>query len=67
MLLGVELGQGLLGFVQYFTGLPVVLVALHLVGACLIAVTAVQAVLALCVRAVRPDVPAAEARLTALV
>ena len=47
LLLAVELGQGVLGFVQYFTGLPVVLVALHLVGACLTIVAAVHAVLAL--------------------
>jgi len=33
----VELAQGLIGFVQYFTDLPVVLVALHLLGAALFA------------------------------
>ena len=47
VLLAVELAQGAVGFAQYFTGLPVLLVGLHLVGACLIVVTAVQAVLAL--------------------
>ncbi|MEX2291191.1 MAG: COX15/CtaA family protein [Mycobacteriales bacterium] len=47
ILLAVELAQGLLGFVQYLTGLPVVLVALHLVGACAVVVAAVHAVLAL--------------------
>ena len=47
VLLAVELAQGLVGFAQYFTGLPVLLVGLHLVGACVIVVTAVQAVLAL--------------------
>ena len=47
VLLAVELAQGVLGFAQYFTGLPVVLVGLHLAGACLVLVTAVQAVLAL--------------------
>jgi cytochrome c oxidase assembly protein subunit 15 len=36
VLLGVELGQGLIGFVQYATDLPVVLVALHLLGASLV-------------------------------
>lgn len=36
-LLIVELGQGAIGFVQYFTGLPVVLVTLHLLGAALTA------------------------------
>jgi heme a synthase len=35
-LLGVELAQGVVGFVQYFTDLPVVLVAIHLLGAALI-------------------------------
>ena len=47
LLLVVELAQGLIGFVQYFTGLPVLLVALHLVGACAVVVAAVHAVLAL--------------------
>lgn len=37
LLLLVELGQGLIGFVQYFTGLPVVLVSFHLLGATLTA------------------------------
>ena len=36
VLLGVELVQGLVGFVQYFTNLPVVLVAFHLLGAALV-------------------------------
>ena len=40
VLLVVELAQGLIGFVQYFTDLPVVLVAFHLLGAALIAATA---------------------------
>jgi cytochrome c oxidase assembly protein subunit 15 len=31
-----ELGQGVIGFAQYFTGLPVVLVGAHLVGSCLV-------------------------------
>ena len=47
VLLAVELAQGVVGFVQYWTDLPVLLVGLHLVGACLVLVTAVQAVLAL--------------------
>lgn len=38
-LLAVELAQGLVGFVQYFTDLPVVLVAMHLLGAALISAT----------------------------
>ena len=36
-LLVVELAQGLIGFVQYFTDLPVVLVGFHLLGASLVA------------------------------
>jgi cytochrome c oxidase assembly protein subunit 15 len=35
-LLGVELAQGVVGFVQYATDLPVVLVAVHLLGAALV-------------------------------
>ncbi|MGI8665445.1 MAG: COX15/CtaA family protein [Jatrophihabitans sp.] len=35
-LLGVELGQGVIGFVQYFTHVPALLVGLHMVGACLV-------------------------------
>ena len=34
VLLAVLLAQGLIGFVQYFTGLPVILVGAHLAGAC---------------------------------
>ena len=37
LLVVVELAQGLIGFVQYFTDLPIVLVELHLLGAALIA------------------------------
>jgi cytochrome c oxidase assembly protein subunit 15 len=33
LLLGLQLAQGLVGFVQYFTGLPEVLVGVHLLGA----------------------------------
>jgi cytochrome c oxidase assembly protein subunit 15 len=44
-LLGVELAQGLVGFVQYFTDLPVVLVGFHLLGAALIAAAATWVVI----------------------
>ena len=37
VLLVVELAQGLVGFVQYFTGLPIVVVGLHLLGSALVA------------------------------
>ncbi len=39
-LLGVEVAQGAVGFAQYFTGLPVALVALHLLGAAALVATA---------------------------
>ena len=34
-MLAVELGQGLVGFLQYFNDLPVALVTLHMLGAAL--------------------------------
>lgn len=37
LLLLVELAQGFIGYVQYFTGLPIVLVALHMIGAAILA------------------------------
>jgi cytochrome c oxidase assembly protein subunit 15 len=48
-LIAVELGQGVIGFVQYFTHLPVLAVGLHMVGAAVVWV-AVLAVL----EAIRP-------------
>jgi cytochrome c oxidase assembly protein subunit 15 len=33
-LLGIELAQGGIGYLQYFTGVPAALVALHMLGAC---------------------------------
>lgn len=36
VLLALELGQGAIGFVQYFTDLPIVLVGFHMLGAALI-------------------------------
>jgi len=36
----ISLLQGLVGYVQYFTGLPVILVSLHLLGATLVWVSA---------------------------
>ncbi len=41
VLLGVELAQGAIGYAQYFNGLPVLLVGLHMLGACLLVVSAV--------------------------
>lgn len=56
VLVGVELGQGAIGFVQYFTHLPVLAVGLHMAGACLVWI-ATLALLA----AVRHPVPAQSA------
>lgn len=36
LLVWVELSQGLIGFVQYFTHLPTLLVGVHMLGACLV-------------------------------
>ena len=36
VLLGVQLAQSLVGFVQFFTDLPIVLVGIHLLGAALV-------------------------------
>jgi heme a synthase len=46
-LLLVELGQGVVGYVQYFTGVPVPLVMVHMLGLCLTMVAATNLVLSL--------------------
>jgi len=45
VLVGVELAQGTIGYTQYFTGLPVALVNLHMLGAGLLVVAAARLVL----------------------
>jgi cytochrome c oxidase assembly protein subunit 15 len=45
VLLGVELAQGAVGFVQYFTGLPIVLVGLHMLGAAILSAAVARLVL----------------------
>jgi cytochrome c oxidase assembly protein subunit 15 len=45
VLFGVELAQGVIGFVQYFTGLPIVLVGLHMLGSMILVVAAVSVLL----------------------
>ena len=45
VLLVVELAQGLIGFVQYFTDLPVVLVGFHMLGAALVSATVTWALI----------------------
>ncbi len=46
-MLGVGLLQGLIGYLQYLTGLPIVAVALHMLGACLLVVAVTCAVMSL--------------------
>ena len=41
----VELAQGLIGYLQYFTGVPAVLVGIHMFGACAVWATAVLTLL----------------------
>ncbi|GAA3030823.1 COX15/CtaA family protein [Streptosporangium longisporum] len=52
-LLAVEAAQGLIGYVQYFTGVPAALVNLHVLGAALVWVCALRVLFA-----TRPYVPA---------
>lgn len=53
-LLAVTLLQGVIGYVQFFTGLPIWLVALHMLGAGLTVAAVTWAVLAMRERPVRP-------------
>jgi heme a synthase len=53
ILLVVELAQGTIGFVQYFTDLPVVLVGFHLLGAALVSAAATWMLLV--VREIPPE------------
>ncbi|CAB4707935.1 unannotated protein [freshwater metagenome] len=46
MLLLVEVAQSTIGFVQYFTDLPVVLVGFHVLGAAIISAAVTNALLA---------------------
>jgi heme a synthase len=47
ILLAVALLQGLVGYAQYFSGLPWALVAFHMLGACLVWALAVAVVLSM--------------------
>ena len=51
ILIGVSLAQGVVGYVQYFTGLPWLVVLLHLLGACLVWIALVRVPLTLRQRA----------------
>jgi cytochrome c oxidase assembly protein subunit 15 len=57
VLLGVVLAQGTIGFVQYATDLPVVLVGLHIVGACLVWIGALRVAFGLNPRLTQPSPP----------
>jgi heme a synthase len=50
----VECSQALIGFVQYFTGLPIVLVGVHMLGACLVWVAALWLLTATKATVVKP-------------
>jgi cytochrome c oxidase assembly protein subunit 15 len=58
VLLAIELGQGVIGFVQYFTHLPVVLVGVHLLGAALVWVSLLNVLWAMRSRDETPPTPA---------
>jgi cytochrome c oxidase assembly protein subunit 15 len=45
VLLGVELAQGAIGYTQYFLNVPPLLVALHMLGACLVWLAALRVLL----------------------
>jgi heme a synthase len=53
VLLGVELAQGAIGYTQYFLHVPPLLVGLHMLGACLVWLAALQVLLLVEPRAVR--------------
>jgi cytochrome c oxidase assembly protein subunit 15 len=56
-LLGIELAQGVVGFTQYFTGLPVALVAVHVLGAALVSACAMEVLLGVRDRGVQRTPP----------
>lgn len=57
----VVLGQGAVGWTQYFTDLPIALVGVHMAGACLVLIAACRVVLSLRERSA-PTEPALDAR-----
>jgi cytochrome c oxidase assembly protein subunit 15 len=66
VLVVVELAQGAIGFVQYFTHLPALLVGLHLAGACAVWLAALRTQTAIRVREAQPvTAPAPAATVTA--
>ncbi|MCG5435337.1 COX15/CtaA family protein [Micromonospora foliorum] len=59
ILVAVELSQGLIGFVQYFTHVPALLVGAHMLGSCLVLLAALSVQWS--TRERRPVAPAAQA------
>lgn len=57
VLLAVTLGQGLIGYVQYLTGLPGWVVALHMLGACVLVIAQTRQLDGLRERTAGPDEP----------
>jgi cytochrome c oxidase assembly protein subunit 15 len=51
VLFAVEMGQGLIGYVQYFTGVPALLVGVHMLGSALLWIAVLRVVFAERVRA----------------
>ncbi|GAA4895418.1 cytochrome c oxidase assembly protein subunit 15 [Stackebrandtia albiflava] len=62
VLTAVEIGQSVIGFVQFFTGLPVILVGAHMLGAALLWLAALHVLLTCRERTGAPEVPAQERR-----
>jgi cytochrome c oxidase assembly protein subunit 15 len=60
VLVVVELAQGAVGFVQYFTGLPWPVVILHMLGACLVWTATLNLLVALAPRAAQDAAPERE-------
>ena len=54
-LVGVAVVQGMIGYTQYFTGVPWLLVVIHILGACLIWILVLRLHLSLRARGVRQD------------
>jgi cytochrome c oxidase assembly protein subunit 15 len=54
MLLAVALAQGIVGYAQYFSGLPWILVAIHMLGACLVWALAIFVLLSMRTRGLTP-------------
>jgi len=50
LLLGIELAQGAIGFVQFFTGLPEILVGAHMLGSAILWLAALNVLVAIRVR-----------------